>query len=181
MPSARINNQPTTSQPYIGRALYATGAAATANLQTANHVAVFPFNMQVARLVTNISIEVTTSGGAQLYDVGILDTAGNLLAHAGAQTLTTTGAATILAMTAPIYLNPGTYLLAITGNGTTAKFRSVGNTVGLWIYDTSTTTTGGVLTSVTLTNTTPTTTPLPVAGAGGQWSAAGEPPLFMLT
>jgi hypothetical protein len=159
-------------------AVYATGAAATANLGTANHVAVFPFNVHVTRVVTNIAIEVTTSGAAQLYDIGILDASGNLLAHVGAQTLTTTGAATVLALTAPVTLTPGTYLLAITGNGTTAKFRSIGNAVGLWIFDTATTTSGGVLTSVTLTSTAPTTTPLPLAA---QWSAPGEHMLFMLT
>ena len=178
MPTARINNQPTTNQPYVDIAVYATGAAATANLGTANHVAVFPFNVHVARVVTSIAVEVTTSGAAQLYDIGILDTSGNLLAHVGARTLTTTGAATVLALTSPITLSPGTYLLAITGSGTTAKFRSLGNTVGLWIYDTATTTSGGVLTSVTLTNTTPTTTSLPAAA---QWSASGQRPLFMLT
>jgi hypothetical protein len=178
MPTARINNQPATSQPFVDCAVYYTGAGATASLGTTNHVAVFPFNVQVARVVTNITIEVTTSGVAQLYDIGILDTAGNLLAHVGAQTLTNTATATVLALTAPISLSPGTYLLAITGNGTTAKFQCVGGASEVFIYDTATTTTGGVLTSVTLTNTTPTLTNLPAAA---QWGSAGQRPLFMLT
>jgi hypothetical protein len=76
------------------------------------------------------------------------------------------------------------FLLAITGAATTLKLicNYIGGAnggAGIYIYDTSTASTGGALpTTLTLTSTTPTASVLPAAA---QWSTAGAMPLFVLT
>jgi hypothetical protein len=186
MPTARINNQPTSTGPFTAYSLPISGNAAAGGgkLGTNNHIAVFPFDLSFNMLITNISVVVGTAGGAaNNYDLGIYDKAGNLKAHVGAQIMNTTGAQTF-ALTAPITLAAGTYLFALTGVATTLGILvapAIGGAGAIYMFDTTTTSTGGALpTLITLTsNTTPTATALPAAA---QWSLSGTPPpLFILT
>lgn len=174
-----INNQPTVSTPFfatMNEAVYVNGAIITNQGPKANQVAVWPFYLPVAQVITNITVSVTTSGAATTNDWGIYDTAGNLLAHIGAQTITATG---VKALTAPITLPPGTYLFAITSSAATIKYNGMPAGTGLYIYDTATVSTGGALpTSIVLTSTAPTETPLPSTTS---WGVAGQRPLFMFT
>lgn len=187
MGTARIDNRPTVSTPFVSYSIPNTNpVAAGGKLGTANHIAVFPFNLPYPMLVTNMVFTVGTAGGAASnYDIGIYSISGStgtLVAHIGAQILNTTGTQ-ILPVTAPVTLQAGTYLIAITGVATTLGIRTppvIGGAGTMYVYDTSTTSTGGALpSSIALINTTPTDVNLPAAA---QWSFSGSPPpLFMLT
>lgn len=73
--------------------------------------------------VTGIQALVGSTGGTDLWDFEIHDSAGVYLATT-LLTGTTAGTANLfqrLALTAPITLQPGTYYIAVQSNGTTAK------------------------------------------------------------
>jgi hypothetical protein len=181
------NAEPTVTTPFVAYSTPNTNPVnAGGKLGTANHIAVFPFNLPYPQLVTNIVMTVGTAGGAASnYDIGIYSISGStgtLVAHIGAQVLNTTGTQ-ILAVTTPITLQAGTYLIAITGVAVTLGIRCapvIGGAGTMYVYDTNSTSTGGALPgTISLINTTPTDTTLPAAA---QWSFSGSPPpLFMLT
>ena len=167
--------------PFSGNPVNAGG-----KLGTINHIAVFPWTLPHSQLVTNIAVFVGTAGGAASnYDVGIYSVSGStgtLVGHIGAQVLNVLGIQ-VLALTAPVTLDAGTYLFALTGVATTLGLRvgpAVGGGGAIYIYDTTDLSTGGALpTTITLTSTTPTATSLPDAA---QWSLSGSPPpMFILT
>lgn len=137
----------------------------------ANQIAVFPFVLPYALTITNISFWLQTGGSTA--DIGIYNTSGTLLGHIGASAYTS-GVKTQAISGGAITIGPGLFLIAVTQNNTTTQWygpNSGGSPAALYIYDTATTSSAGVLPStITLTNTTPTNSSLPSAF---HWSASG--------
>lgn len=79
--------------------------------------------------VTGIQALVGSTGGTDLWDFEIHDSAGVTLATT-LLTGTTAGTANLfqrIALTAPITLQPGTYYIVVQSNGTTAKLGTFGS------------------------------------------------------
>ena len=189
MGTAIISNPaPVATTPFTDYGLSTSGNPINAGgkLGTNNHIAIFPWTLPHPHLVTNIAVYVGTAGGAATnYDIGIYSISGStgtLVGHIGAQVLNASGIQ-VLALTAPVTLDAGTYLFALTGAATTLGLRvgpAIGGGGAIYIYDTLDLSTGGALpTTIALTSTTPTATSLPDAA---QWSLSGTPPpMFILT
>lgn len=123
------------------------------HLSAANDIAIFPFYLPYAMTVTNIIINVTAADGSNNSDVGIYDTAGNLLGQAGAQLFSSTGILTCALSGGAIDLPAGLYLFGITSASTTMSWAcgpaDNGNT-SIYYFSTSTASSGGTLPNITI-------------------------------
>lgn len=169
---------------------YASGAVTnvSGNLTSANAIVVFPFTLPYSQTVTNIICDFSLFTSGDVVDWGIYNTTGVLQGNVGSQTLSTTGGVVLYSAAVSggaITLAPGTYLFALTSasglaGSSTANFVNCQSRNGMFIYDTSTTSSGSTLpNSITVTQTTPTGTEHPTSA---KWGGNGNPiPLFMLT
>jgi hypothetical protein len=77
-----------------------------------------PLNLTFGNLVVDVGTADTTSG--HLYDAGIYNASGTLQCDWGATALTSSGKQDIACAQGSVTLTPGYYVLAWTGNATTA-------------------------------------------------------------
>lgn len=138
-----------------GRYYQTTGATAAINtIGTANNAYVWSIQPTYSVASAHLAYYVATiDNSANLYDLGVLDSSGNLLCHIGATAGTTVAATTGLkeiAWLSSCNLLAGTrYYFAVTGNANTFKLggSSAGGVVIAASDVSSATTTGGALPS----------------------------------
>lgn len=119
--------------------------------------------------VNTVSYLIGSVGGTDKVIASIYDSGGTLLANSAAAGATVGTTATIqdVALTAPISLpGPGIIIVALTFNGTTAKFRSVPAVCSNGIFGGSATQTFGTITST-------------ITISGTQFTADKAPILFL--
>jgi hypothetical protein len=75
-----------------------------------------PFTLPTAVTFANIGFVDSSSSGANLWDLGIFDAAGNLKAHTGPFSLTAAGVTSLPIVGGQITLPAGTYYFALTAN-----------------------------------------------------------------
>lgn len=95
--------------------------AATAAKAAAGTILVTPFYLPGPMMVNSMRVRVTTALGAA-GDIGVYDSAGNLLLNGGSSSLTTTAGAKTVTPTQTgnaRFLPPGQYYAAVTWNSTT--------------------------------------------------------------
>ncbi len=98
--------------PFFGSEMN-SNATITDTFTTLGSIAVYPFNLPYAMLVTNIILFLGGGSGVPHLDVGIYDTLGNLLGSSGIVS-TSVNLPTTFPLVSPTTLPAGTYLLAIT-------------------------------------------------------------------
>lgn len=81
------------------------------------------FSLPAALTLNKLLVWITTADAAGLYDIGIYNAAGTLVAHTGPIHLPSTGLQTLAVLGAPISLPPGKYYFATTGNAATAALQ----------------------------------------------------------
>lgn len=111
--------------------------SASTGLGGANQVAIFGFITPSNVTFSNITVGIQTADAVNLYDVGIYNQAGSLLAHIGAQSLPSTGNQTFAVSGGSKTISAGLYAFAFTGNATTAALKQDSGTVFLWIRNTN--------------------------------------------
>lgn len=90
---------------------------------TVNQIRVVLFNIGATGLTfSKIGIIIDTADAVGLYDWGIYDSSGNLVAHTGAATMPATGFVSRSVIGGPFTLPSGTYFLSVTGNATAGAF-----------------------------------------------------------
>ena len=141
----------TASSPLINKSpftLYEVGRGLT-NLDSANEIALYPFNLPYPLLVTDIIVRILAADGSNNSDIGIYDAAGNLVAHVGAQHISSTGVISFSIPGGPIIIGPGLYFLAFTSAATNLEWAvgSDGGSTNITTLGTSTTSSGGALPS----------------------------------
>lgn len=82
----------------------------------------------------DILFDVQTADAVNLYDVGLYNSAGALVAHVGARSLPSTGLQKLAVIGGPITLPPGRYYVASTGNALTAAWNIVIGGVSCWAF-----------------------------------------------
>lgn len=108
---------------FIGPSVY---GAAGIN-PTANKLEVMGLGIGYQVQFSNIFINVDTADGAHLYDVGLYNSLGTLVADIGAQALPSTGIHSFAVVGAPVTINPGLYFFAFTGNSALAAIKGQSN------------------------------------------------------
>ena len=122
------------------------GVGLTINATT-NKVQLFGFELPTPVTLTHITVNISNADGSNLYDLGIYDASGNLLAHIGPQHLPNIGDQTFAVVGSPIALPQGKKLFAWTGNAGGAQF-NCNQTCYNWLSDgSSVASTGGTLPS----------------------------------
>jgi hypothetical protein len=89
---------------------------------TANTINLYGIVVPTPVTFSKILVNITTIDAANNYDVGIYTYAGVLVAHAGAQTIPSSGLVTFTCSGGPFSLTPGKWWFASTGNSTTATY-----------------------------------------------------------
>lgn len=104
-----------------------TGLANTTNTVNLTCIS-FPVKFNINHIVFYVS--TTDATGGHLYDVGVYDIGGNLVADIGPTAMTTSGLNEIApAQSTPVVINPGIYCMAVTGNSNVARW-ALDNTSG---------------------------------------------------
>lgn len=113
-----------------------------ATLPGANNVWVTGFPLGYKLTFSHIDTFVNTSDLIGLYDMGIYNPAGTLLANIGAQHLSATGSVSFATVQGSLTLNPGLYLFGWTGNATTGQIFNAATT-GCWVTNSNIATSSG--------------------------------------
>lgn len=125
-----------------------------ATVQAANRICMRLITIPGSLSLNNIYLWVKAVDGANLYSAGIYNLSGTLMASSAAQHLPSTGAIAFPITGAPVNLSGGNYLLAITGNATTAAFSFGGGNSALTIlssyFPTETSSSGVLPASITV-------------------------------
>lgn len=147
-----------------------TGPYATAAISmcTTGHACIFgPVSLPYAVTATKMVFQITTAdNSSDIYDIGLYDQNGNLVANVGHQSFTTTGVKDIAFANGTTTIAPTNLFIGISGNSTTLKFEGVtswepmGGTTG------NVTTTPGNLPATTTLG-----TPAPTTVGGRPWFA----------
>jgi hypothetical protein len=82
-------------------------------------------------LANGISVDVTTTDAVNLYDFGLYNSAGTLVAHTGAVHLASSGQVQIAFLSTPITIVGGITCLGTTGNSTTATVNGYGTALSV--------------------------------------------------
>lgn len=87
-----------------------------------------PYPVLASRIMFAVSAADTLgcTGGANCYDFGIYDTAGNLKAHTGAMSLTSAGFQDVAFTGGTVLMDAGHYLLVFSGSATAARLSQAG-------------------------------------------------------
>lgn len=91
---------------------------------TSNKVQLWGFYLPAPITFSDITVNISNADGGNLYDIGIYDSSGNLLAHIGAQGLPNIGDQTFAVVGAPITIPQGKHIFAWTGNSGGAQFNT---------------------------------------------------------
>lgn len=141
----------TASSPLINKSPFVLyeGGKGLASLDSANEIALYPFNLPYPLLVTDLIVKILTADGSNNSDIGLYDADGNLIAHIGAQHISSTGVISFSIPGGPIIIGPGLYFLAFTSVATTLEWAvgSDGGSTSMTTLATSTTSSGGALPS----------------------------------
>lgn len=165
--SATILSSAIITAPFMS---YQAGSTTVA-LGAANTMAIYPFTVPYAQLVTNICLFIGEGDSGSNTDFGIYDASGNLLGHAGAQVVSTANALSFAISGGPIVIGPGQFFLGVTSTGTTLRWAIAQGSIRL--HSTATTSTGGEL---------PSTIDIEVSlDEGGVSPFQGVPPTMILT
>lgn len=127
----------------------------TVALADANDIAIYPFILPYAQQVTNICVFISAADPSNNSDIGIYDAQGNLVAHIGAQLLSTAAAVTLAVEGGPVELAAGLYFLAFTSAATNLIWAISSDNMeyALALEATSSTSSGGALPStISITN-----------------------------
>ena len=92
----------------------------------------YPLN--VGHLTFNVT---TLDNSANLYDFGLYNAAGTLVADLGPASYTTTGIKTGALVQGTVRLNPGLYYIALTGNAAVLLISGIGANGSLWQFGAS--------------------------------------------
>lgn len=114
-----------------------TNQGASTGLGGANQVYIIGFANPSNVTFANISVAIQTADAVNLYDLGVYNQAGSLLAHIGAQSLPSTGNQTFAVSGGSKTISAGLYVFAFTGNSTTAALKQDSGTVLIWIRNTN--------------------------------------------
>lgn len=87
--------------------------------------------LSVGHLTFNV---VTFDNSANLYDFGLYNAAGTLVANIGAASYTTGGIKTAALAQGTVRLNPGLYYIAATGNATVLVISAIAANGSLWQF-----------------------------------------------
>lgn len=131
MPTGGGGGGSVSGWPVAGYANFAANAG-NQGLVGANNVWVSGFFLGYSATFAHITLNIGVADAAGLYDFGVYNKAGTLIADIGAQHLPSTGVQNFAIVQAAQTLQPGLYALGITGNSTTATFNSQGTTIS-WI------------------------------------------------
>jgi hypothetical protein len=141
------------SDPFTSYQLASKGK--TVSLAAADDIAIYPFVLPYAQKVTNICVFISGADGSHNSDIGIYDASGNLVAHIGAQLISTAGARALAVLNGPVVLQPGLYFLAFTSAATNLIWAISSDDMeyALALESTSSTSSGGALpSSISITN-----------------------------
>jgi len=113
-----------------------TGTGVTPN--AANATTAIGFSLPFSLTFAHITCFILVADGANLYDFGIYNSAGTLVADIGAQHLPSTGLLTFATVQGSKTINAGLYLFGWTGNATTASLSGdASNGAFNWFFSTN--------------------------------------------
>ena len=124
------------------------GGGSNVNTGSANAIRVALLNLPYNLKFSNIAWLVNVLDAVGLYSWGIYDLSGNLLAATPAATMPAVAVQVAAFTGAPFTLSAGNYLIAFTGNATTAQIgctTTTGGVTGLALTSSATVSAGGVM------------------------------------
>lgn len=143
--SATQGQQTKTGRAYSGMTSYVVPVCGQGRaLSGANAVDITPFYVPAELTISTIGVYLNTADAVNSYSFGITTTAGVVVAHTATAATGAFGGNTEerAIVEGTVTLQPGWYILGITGNNTTALFGYTGSVL-ITAFKTSTTSTSG--------------------------------------
>lgn len=122
-------------------------------LSLANKIQITGFLLPYGLTFSKMNFNVINANGADLNDIGVYDSSGNLKAHTGATVLSSINDQSLPVLGAPVTLVAGTYFIAFTSNNVNVQLAKAGGAVQTQLVtpfataESATTSSGGVLPS----------------------------------
>lgn len=116
---------------FFGVSIYIPGVTAGAVVGANNQVRAAQFVLPMIATISKISIEVTTAVAASICDVGLYNSARNVLIQTTGLDTSTLGVKTFT-LGVPVQFFPDVYYLAVTSNDATVQLRIIANVSNLY-------------------------------------------------